>query len=151
MNVQESVWKSWFDVMSHSMHELYIAILQHMGACRAVWVPGQNLAMPHLMHNCGKHNSLWLFVTILYAIRTSVYAYAICWLPRVFAGPVLVIRVLVSQTRALGSGFARLGNARVCPALQAPLLQHKFHFGIPDQESFYLSVLWQLWLFILAD
>ena len=26
----------------------------HIGACRAVWVPGQDLAMPHLMHNCGR-------------------------------------------------------------------------------------------------
>ena len=26
-----------------------------IGACRALWVPGQDLAMPHLMCNCGKH------------------------------------------------------------------------------------------------
>ena len=25
-----------------------------IGACRAVWVPGQDLATPHLMRNCGK-------------------------------------------------------------------------------------------------
>ena len=25
-----------------------------IGACRALWVPGQDLAMPHLMCNCGK-------------------------------------------------------------------------------------------------
>ena len=46
-----------------------------IGACRAVWVPGQDLATLHLMRNCGKR----VFVTTLYAIRTSVYAYAICW------------------------------------------------------------------------
>ena len=26
-----------------------------IGTCRALWVPGQDLAMPHLMCNCGKH------------------------------------------------------------------------------------------------
>ena len=25
-----------------------------IGTCRALWVPGQDLAMPHLMYNCGK-------------------------------------------------------------------------------------------------
>ena len=25
-----------------------------IGACRALWVPGQDLALPHLMCNCGK-------------------------------------------------------------------------------------------------
>ena len=38
-----------------------------LGACRAVWVPGQNLAMLHLMRSCRKQ----FFVTTLYAIRTS--------------------------------------------------------------------------------
>ena len=46
-------------------------ILVGIGACRAVWVPGQDLAMPHLMRNCGKRTH---FVTTLYAIRTSVRA-----------------------------------------------------------------------------
>ena len=27
----------------------------NIGACRAVWVPGQDLALPYLVHNCGKH------------------------------------------------------------------------------------------------
>ena len=110
------------------MHELYIAILQHIGACRAVWVPGQDLAMLHLTRNCGKRtvcDCLSLYSTLYEHLCTHM----------LYAG------YHVSSRLALGSGFARLGNARVCPALQAPLLQHKFHLGIPDQESFYLSVL----------
>ena len=38
-----------------------------IGACRAVWVPRQDLATPHLMRNC----SVFCHYT-LYAIRTSV-------------------------------------------------------------------------------
>ena len=47
-----------------------LSLVLVIGACRAVWVPGQYLATPHLMHNCGKNN---YFVTTLYAIRTSVH------------------------------------------------------------------------------
>ena len=32
----------------------FFFISAHIGACRAVWVPGQHLATLHLMHNCGK-------------------------------------------------------------------------------------------------
>ena len=45
--------------------------LASIGACRAVWVPGQDLATPHLMRNCGKRI---LSLHSLYAIRTSVHA-----------------------------------------------------------------------------
>ena len=31
-----------------------LGMLLCIGACRAVWVPGQDLAMLHLMGNCGK-------------------------------------------------------------------------------------------------
>ena len=43
-----------------------ILLTSIIGACRALWVPGQDLATPHLMRNCGKH------ILSLYAIRTSV-------------------------------------------------------------------------------
>ena len=53
-----------------------------IGTCRAVWVPGQDLAMPHLMRNCGK---CILSLHSLYAIGTSVLR---MHRPRVFAsGP----------------------------------------------------------------
>ena len=42
-------------------------MLVHIGACRPVWVPGQDLATVHLMHNCGTY-----FVTTLCTICTSV-------------------------------------------------------------------------------
>ena len=51
-------------------------ILLCIGTCRVVWVPGhlqvpgQDLAMSHLMRNCGK----CFFVTILCAIYMSVRA-----------------------------------------------------------------------------
>ena len=56
-----------------------------IGACRAVWVPGQDLATPHLMHNCGKRI---LSLHVLYAIRTSVRAQAhICYIDVFVPGP----------------------------------------------------------------
>jgi len=34
---------------------MYIWVhLMYIGTCRAVWIPGQDLAMPHLMRNSGK-------------------------------------------------------------------------------------------------
>ena len=42
--------------------------LNATGACRAVWVPGQDLAMPHLMSNCG---SIFCHYTVRY---TNVFA-----------------------------------------------------------------------------
>ena len=46
--------------------------LMIIGACRVVWVPGQDLTTPHLMRNCGK--CILSLVSTLYAIRTSVHA-----------------------------------------------------------------------------
>ena len=44
-------------------------LLDHIGACRAVWVPGQDLATPHLMRNCGKR-----ILSSLYTVHMSVCA-----------------------------------------------------------------------------
>ena len=68
---------------SYSSRKTCIHSHGSIGACRAVWVPGQDLA--HLMRNCGK---LFRHYTIRYT-RTSVCAYAIeGGMPRVFAsGP----------------------------------------------------------------
>ena len=57
-----------------------------IGTCRAVWVPGQDLATPHLMYNCGKlilspHCTLYVSLCM---VRTG-------GMPCVFACPVSVI------------------------------------------------------------
>ena len=45
-----------------------------VSACRAVWVPGQDLAALHLMHNCGKH----IYHYMLYVcLSTHTHDYAI--------------------------------------------------------------------------
>ena len=40
--------------VSYRYSEISVQHPIHIGACRAVWVPRQHLAMPHLMRNCGK-------------------------------------------------------------------------------------------------
>ena len=57
-----------------------------IGARRAVWVPRQDLAMPHLMCNCGKHYTVryrhvcawicYMLVTTCLRVRSSWYEYA---------------------------------------------------------------------------
>ena len=50
-------------------------ILVGIGACRAVWVPGQDLAMPHLMRNCEKHIlSLHCMLYIRLCVRKHAHA-----------------------------------------------------------------------------
>ena len=41
-----------------------------VGACRAVWVPGQDLVAPHLMHNCGKHICHYMYMYVCPRICT---------------------------------------------------------------------------------
>ena len=54
-----------------------------IGACRAVWVHGQELAMPHLMCNCRKRFCLYT-VRFLYVCARKCYVLV----TRVFAfGP----------------------------------------------------------------
>ena len=77
-----------------------------IGACRAVWVPRQDLATLHLMCNCRKR-ILSLHCTLYIRLCTHI----------LYAGdhmssrPVLMIRVHMIQNNS--------GNARVCPGLQA--------------------------------
>ena len=53
--------------------------LRYIGACRAVWVPGQDLATPpHLMHNCGKrilslHCMLYVRLCVPHLSRKFTY------------------------------------------------------------------------------
>ena len=49
-----------------------------IGACRAVWVPGQDLATPHLMRNCGKrilslHCTLYVRLCVPHLSRKITY------------------------------------------------------------------------------
>ena len=83
-------------------------IARGIGTCRAVWVPGQDLATPHLMCNCGKC-ILSLHCTLYVSLCTHM----------LYAGdyvslhPVLVIWVCMIRNNP--------GNARVCPGLQVPM------------------------------
>ena len=79
-----------------------------IGACRAVWVPGQDLATPHLMCNCGKR---------ILSLHCTLY---IClWTHMLYTDDHVSLRpVLVIWVRMLRNN---LGNARVCPGLQAPM------------------------------
>ena len=79
-----------------------------IGTCRAVWVPGQDLATPHLMGNCGKRI---LSLHCMLYIRLCTHM--------LYAGDhmslclVLVIGVRMSRNNP--------GNAQVCLGLQAPI------------------------------
>ena len=53
-------------------------IVCNIGACRVVWVPGQDLAKPHLMCNCGKRILLLLCMQYVH-LCVSKHAYVI-WL-----------------------------------------------------------------------
>ena len=55
--------------------EFFRSGCKSIGTCRVVWVPRQDLAMPHFDAQLRKA----YFVTALYAVYTSVNAYAICW------------------------------------------------------------------------
>ena len=79
-----------------------------IGACRAVWVHGQDVATPHLMCNCRKH-ILSLHCT-LYVRLCTLMLYAG---DHVSLRPVLVIWVHMIQNN--------LDNARACLGLQAPM------------------------------
>ena len=88
--------------MYRSPEMMYLAI----GACRAVWVPGQDLAMPHLMHNCRKH-ILSLHCTLYVRLCTHVLYAG----DHVSSRLVLAIGVCMIQNNP--------GNAQV--GLQAPI------------------------------
>ena len=45
-----------------------------IGACRAGWVPGQDLATLHLMHNCGSILSLHCMLYVRLYVRKHTYA-----------------------------------------------------------------------------
>ena len=79
-----------------------------IGACRAMWVPGQDLATPHLMCNCRKR-ILSLHCTLYIRLCTHM----------LYAGDHvsshLVLMIWVRMIRN------NLGNARVCPGMQAPM------------------------------
>ena len=79
-----------------------------IGTCRAVWVPGQDLATPHLLHNCGKH-ILSLHCTLY--VHLCTYNYAICRWPRVFASSPHCMS-------SLHMIWNNSGNAWVCSGLQ---------------------------------
>ena len=83
---------------------------QTIGACRAVWVPGQDLATLHLMHNCGKR--ILSLHCMLYICLCTHTLYAG---DHVSSWPVLMIWVSMIRNNP--------GNARVCPSLQAPMGQ----------------------------
>ena len=94
-----------------------------IGTCRAVWVPREDLAMPHLMHNCGK------CILSLYVRLCMCKNAWICY-----------IGVFTSGPRNMSTHDS--GNAQVCPGLQAPMtgsitLQMK---TCPCIMSFVLSV-----------
>ena len=60
-----------------------------IGACRAVWVPGQDLAMPHLIRNCRSVLSLHCRLYVRLYVRKHAYAgLRAC---RASSRPVLVI------------------------------------------------------------
>ena len=108
-------------------------MLVHIGACRPVWVPGQDLATLHLMHNCGTY-----FVTTLCAICTSVRgAYAGLRACCVSSRLVLVIRVHMLRNNP--------GNSRVCPGLQAPMFvllwtRHKIQQAVVLTQHIWIMV-----------
>ena len=81
-----------------------------IGACRAVWIPGQDLATPHLMRNCG---SVFCHYTVRYmSVRVSA---RLCWsegMPHVFAsGHYDMSAQCFEITRAMP------GHARACRCL----------------------------------
>ena len=52
--LKSCIW-SWYYGHTYYPHpDNWPCVNIHIGACRAVWVPGQNLAVPHLMCNCRK-------------------------------------------------------------------------------------------------
>ena len=75
-------------------------------ACRAVWVPGEDLATPHLMHNCRKY-ILSLHCTLY--IRPCMHIY-------------YMLVTMCLHVRSSWYEYACPGNARVCPGLQAPMI-----------------------------
>ena len=64
-----------------------------IGACRAVWVPGQELGMPHLMCNCRKH------ILSLHCIHYMYVCACICY--------VLVTRVFASGPRDMNTHVSK--------------------------------------------
>ena len=75
-----------------------------------MWVPGQDLATPHLMRNCRKHISL-LHYTLYVRLCTRNMLYA-CWWPCVFtSGP----RDMSTHI------WSNPGNALVCLGLYVPI------------------------------
>ena len=61
----------------------------YIGACRAEWVPGQNLATPHLMRSCG--SVLSLHCTLYVHLYVHKHAYAGLRARRASSCSVLVI------------------------------------------------------------
>ena len=53
------------------------AILPSIGTCRAVWVPRQALAMPHLIRNFEKHYFVTIHCTLYVCLCTHMLY--ICW------------------------------------------------------------------------
>ena len=52
--LKSCIW-SWHYGHAYQPHpDTWPCVNIHIGTCRAMWVPGQDLAMPHLMRNCGK-------------------------------------------------------------------------------------------------
>ena len=65
----------------------------NIGACRAEWVPGQNLVTPHLMRNCGSALPLHctLYIRLYVRLYVRKHAYAGLRVRRASSHPVLVI------------------------------------------------------------
>ena len=91
------VWRVKEDILQAHYHIIAIITVQWenrrrlsitIGACRAVWVPGQDLATLHLMHNCGKR-ILSLHCTLYVRLCTHMLYAA----DRVSSHPILVIWV----------------------------------------------------------
>ena len=79
----------------------------HIGACRAAWEPGQDLATLHLMRNCGKRilsQHCTLYVHLLMCVCKHTYA---------------IYGVFESGPHDMS--LNNPGNARVCPGLQVPM------------------------------
>ena len=98
---QPYVWRVKGDILQAHYHIIAIITVQWenrrrlsitIGAYRAVWVPGQDLATLHLMRNCGKHilslhcmlyirsaRICYMLVTMCLHIQSSWYEYEITW------------------------------------------------------------------------
>ena len=116
--------QDWWPSSSHSttiiMVKLHKITVGNIGAYRSVWVPGQDLAMSHLMCSCG--NSILSLNCMLY-VRHD-------WWPCA----VLMIWVRMIQIN--------LGNVRVCPGLQAPMVGKLNLSSKGIYSAFWLMHIW---------